>query len=482
MKESSIKNRLREFHRRHIMNDPFNHPAMIAAMDAAAALFPNQSADEAAIRDRDREALTSEQIGEPVPHAPGLVDGRLNRDKILMGASYFAGGNHAALTPHDFQLIADAGFDFLILCASGETRELGLNECEKHGVAVIAPNEALPAREEAKNGALDFSGYRKHPALAGDMGWDEPNAARFDAIAAYVKAYREALPGQFLFNNLFPDGTMPSLLGVKTYREYVDRWADTVDADYICLDHYPFYCSSLFNRFGFRIALNTYDCVAAACRRKGRDFWLYLQTQGNWFAHLYLLVTFEQIKWQVYTALCYGARSIIQVAYRPAWGNDAVGMTDKDGNLTEQYLYAKQINAEVQKLSPVLSPYRSLGVLCAEAHRENGDFRAAVKQQKQSSREQGFYGVPQVLSVRSDTTALVGCFENKQGGKALMLVNCRDLFDAKASQVVRVALNDVYRVRVYQKGELVLDTRSSAAVVTLDSCGGAFITIDKLSS
>ena len=341
----SIKNKLREAHRRMFMEDPFNNPAMIAVMDAAAKLAPNSSFNEAEIRRRDLDTVSREDFHPPVPHAPGLAHGRLNRDKILMGTAIFDHGDN--VTPRDFELISDGGFDFLITCG-GKAHEMALEECPKYGIAVIAGNDTLPwggnILEAAKNGTLDFSRYRRHPAQAGDMGWDEPNTAKFEEIGAFVKAYREALPEQFLFNNLLPDGSMKSQLGANSYREYVDRWADTVDADYISLDHYPFYCSSLLNRIGFRIALNTYDCVADACRRTGRDFWIYTQTQGNWFAHMYLRVTFEQVKWQVYTALCYGARSIIQVAYRPAWGNDAYGMTDQNGRLTEQYLYARLVN------------------------------------------------------------------------------------------------------------------------------------------
>ncbi len=475
-----IKKKLREFHRRVVMQDPFNHRAMIAVMDFAAKLFPNASRNESAIRQRDRAAVRREDFGEPVQRGPGLINGRLNREKILMGAAFFRDGR--PLSPRDVEMIGNAGFDFLLLCDGGETRDAALDECLKNSLPAISITNGVPVgpgiRDAVKNGTIDFSGYRRHPAQVGDMGWDEPNTADFQYIAEYARAYREALPGQFLFNNLLPDGSMRSQLGARSYAEYVDRWADAVDSDYICLDHYPFYCSSLFNRIGFRIALNTYDRVASACRRTGRDFWIYTQTQGRWFAHMYLLVTFEQVKWQVYTALCYGARSVIQVAYAPAWGNDAYAMTDKNGDLTEQYLYAKRINAEVQKLSPVLSAYRSLGVLSTDAKKENRYLSTAVKRQNKRSAERGFSGIAEVKRISSESTALAGYFRNGAGGKAILLVNCRDLFDSAASQRITAELSGEYRVRVYQKGGLVSDGRRSVVDVTLGSCDGAFITLD----
>ena len=471
----AIKKKLKDFHCRVIMRDPFNHPAMIAVMDGAAKLAPNISKNETQTREADLAALARGELGAPVTHEPGLINGRLNREKILIGTPV-SNVDGMVLSEKDYEYIRDAGFDFILCWGGGEFRELALDECLKNGIAVIGWNPGLPGIFD-HDLQWDFSGYRKHPAQVGDCGSDEPHAAHFSLINDYEQAYRKALPGQFLFNNLLPDGSMKSMMGADSYKEYVDRWADTVHSDYISLDHYPFYSTALINRFGFRIALNTYDCIGDACRRTGRDFWIYTQTQGNWFAHLYLRVTFEQVKWQVYAALCYGARSIIQVAYTPVWGNDAYGMIDRKGNLTEQYLYAKRINAEVQKLSPVLSPYRSLGVLCAEAARENPDFSLAVKQQRQSSAAQGFTGIPEVRRVRSESTALVGFFESGEGCRALMPVNCRDLFDAAASQYIVIDLNGAYRVRVYQKGELTADAVQSVVRIRLGSCDGAFITL-----
>ena len=460
------------------LEDLFNNPLLTAVMDAASKLFPNKSKNEDVIRACDREAVQRGDFGQPVTHAPGLSDGRLNRSKILMGVPIFYETD--TVTPEDFPLIRDAGFDFIISEGGNTFRTMVLDESLKNGLAVISRDPHLPRVSESSDGAPDFSGYKKHPAQVGDTGWDEPNTSAFKIINAYEQAYRKALPGQFLFNNLFPDGATKKQLGAKSYKEYVDSWADTVHSDYISLDHYPFYATSLMNKIGFRLALNTYDCVGDACRRTGRDFWIYTQTQGCWFSHLYLLVTYEQIKWQIYTALCYGARSIIQVAYTPVWGNDAYAMKDKTGSLTEQYLYAKRINAEIQKLSPVLSPYRSLGVLCADAKHENPDFRLAVRKQNKSSRTQGFYGIPEVKSIRSQSTVLAGFFADAQKNKALMLVNCRDTFDANASQRITVALSGDWRVRVYLHGELTQDCITNTVQTELGSCDGAFITLDRI--
>lgn len=476
----SYKAEIKEKIRR--LTDLSSNPVLKPVFDATAKVLPNTSKNESETRANDRAAVARGELGAPVEHEPGLIDGRLNRNKILMGTALFY--NEKNITPKDFEYIRDAGFDLLVTVTDGDFRDFLLNECEKNNIAVIAKDESLPGGPELKGVDLTdesiFAAYNKYPAQVGDTGWDEPNAADIGYIADYTRLYKKALPGQFLFNNLFPDGATKKQLGAKSYRDYVNIYADAVDTDYISLDIYPFYFSSLLNRVGLKLCLNTYDCVADACRRKGRDFWLYTQTKGLWYSHLYLLVTFEQIKWQVYTSLAYGARCILQVDYTPVWDKDAYAMTDKQGNLTEQYLYAKRINAEIQKLSPVLTPYRSLGVLPSKAMKENPDFSLALKQQKESSAWQGFTGIDEVKAVYSESTALVGYFEKEdKSAKGLMIVNCRDLFDSGASQGVKIVLTRPCKVKVYQKGEKIGEkTIRESFEVHPDSCDGIFITLE----
>ena len=75
-----------------------------------------------------------------------------------MGTAIFNHGDN--VTPRDFELISDAGFDFLITCG-GKAHETALEECLKYGIAVIAGNDTLPwggnILEAAKNGTLDWA-------------------------------------------------------------------------------------------------------------------------------------------------------------------------------------------------------------------------------------------------------------------------------------------------------------------------------------
>lgn len=455
----------------------FDSPSLTKLMDFAAFISPAKVKNEAAIRARDREAVAGGNFGSPIPRTPANLDGTLDRDRILLGTTLF--GDVPKVTERDIQLIAEGGFDFLINGNHGEYGRQIMDWCQKYNIAVIGEEcgeqIGIDWHHVEDDAPARFAALRPHPASVGDTGWDEPTCDNFHFLADYHRAYQKALPNRFLFSNLLPGMDIKAMLGTSPYADYVNRFSREVPTDYISADIYPFHPCKVMNRFEMIICLNTYHCLGNTCRRDNKDFWLYIQSQARWFAHLYTMTTYEMIKWQVYASLCYGCRSIIHASYNPVWGGDAVGMITYDGKVTEQYLYARRVNGEVQKLSPVLKDYRSLGVTLAHARRQNPHFTFAALKQKHNNRLQGFDGVPFVKSVESDSTALVGYFKNKAGQNALMLVDCRNIYDPYTTQTVTVNFAAPTRVSVYEHGEKTQEKEVSSLSLTLNACDGVFI-------
>lgn len=460
----------------------FDNKYLTALMDFAAFISPAKTKDEQKIREADRKLIAESRLGEPIKKPSANLGGRLDRDKILTATTLF--GDRPKVTERDVELMADAGFDFIINGNGGEYAGQVFDWCEKYGLAAIGME--VPEYLSGKN--LDllsadenddiFSGFTPHPASVGDSLFDEPHTESFHKIAEYHRLYNKYLPGRFAFSNLFPAGAVKSQLGAKSYREYVDRFASEVREDYISADIYPFHPAKIINYFEMMICLDTYHHISEACRRRGRDFWLYIQTQMRWFSHLYTYTTFEMIKWQYYAAIAYGCRSIINASYNPVWGNDAIGIIDYDGNLTEQYLYVKRVNAEIVKLSPVIKDYRSLGVRLFSGRKSNQHFALAMPKQNANNRACRFGGIGTVKNIESESTVLAGYFTNAEGKNALMLVNCRNLYDPYASQTVTVRLTRKFTVSVYEHGELTRTENTDVLTVCPGSCDGVFITLD----
>ena len=462
--------------------DIFNSEILIKTFSVLRKLFPSDSVNEQKSREKDQKLIAEGKLGEPVAHKIAYTDGKLNRDEILSCCALFYQSKN--LGPDDISLISDAGFDFVLCDSKGEFGEMLASECEKNGLALLGRDERVPYYEgyaEAFEAGADyFKGYKFRPCKIGDGGCDEPHTSKFETIERFRQLYQNALPDKFIFNNLFPDGAGKKRLGAKNYREYVELFAKTVNSDYISVDEYPFFSFTAINRVIFHICLNTYETIADACRRYNRDFWIYIQTQENWFSTLYGNTTYEQIIWQMYTVLAYGARTILHVSYAPVWGEMAVAMIDKNGNLTEQYLYSKRANEQLQKLSPVLSRYRSLGVLPTISKKVYSPFSFALHMQKKAAERRGFKGIDIVSEIRSESSALAGYFFCKDtGGYGIMLVNCKNMYDPTASQKIEIRFANKVNASVYQKGELVKSVdEADSLCVELDSCEGTFLTIE----
>lgn len=463
-----------------ITADMFNSKALTGLMDFLAFVSPAKTKDEEAIRARDRQKIADGELGSPVERKPANINGKLDRDRILCGASIF--GGTPEVTENDIRLIADAGFDFIINGNAGDYGRKINDWCLKYGVATIdyenreffgKPLESLDFDDPAL-----FSGFAPHAASVGDCGIDEPHTSAFSFVAALHRASMKALPGRFIFSNLLPAGALKAALGAKSYKEYVERYSDEVPGDYLSVDIYPFHPCRILNKAEMAICLHTYHTVGNTCRRDGKDFWLYIQSQMRWFSHLYTMTTSEMIRWQVYASLCYGCRSIIHASYNPVWGDDAIGIIDYDGNLTEQYLYVKKVNSEIQKLSPVIKNYRSLGVMFTKAKKLNHHFVFAVPSQKKDNRIQGFGGIGEVAEITGEATALAGFFENPDGRKALMLVNCGCIYDPYIEQNITVKLTAEHSVAVYEHGEKTREEKTRVITVCPGSCDGIFITLD----
>lgn len=447
-------------------------------------IFPVESRGEKQTRAADKTRAVSGDFGPPVLKEPSVAHGSLNRGKLLIGTAIFYEDSN--IDNEDIRLIAEGGFDFIINENTGEYQRMLADACEQYAIALISRDESLPngsgITDALASGKDLFAGYTAHPARAGDTAFDEPHTRFFDAMGAYYLQYKKRLPDKFLFYNLFPAGTSAKKLGAKNYKAYIAGYVKKVPSDFISLDEYPFFSISLLKSMAFAICLHTYDTVAAACRVNNRDFWLYLQTQGNWFDLIYALPTFEQIRWQAYTALAYGAKCLMHVAYSPVWGKHATAMIDKQGNVTEQYLYAKRVNGELASLSPVYMRYTNLGVLPSIAKKETGYLKRAFNAQRNSSLKSDFSGLDCVESIHSAYSALTGYFaENSGNGYAILPVNCRDLYSPNAEQNINIELKYPCAVTVYKNGTVSETFEGvNAFTVSLQSCEGVFITISKL--
>lgn len=238
---------------------------------------------------------------------------------------------------------------------------------------------------------------------------DEPNAADFPALRARVDALREVRPGRLGYINLFPNYATPEQLDTATYEEHVARFIAEVNPDVLSMDHYPQFRPGADGRDNY--------CANLAVMREqslkaGIPYWNFFNTMPY---GVQTDPTEDQLRWQIYTTLAYGAKGIMYFCYyTPGGGEFPKGgaILLRDGRLSRHYDQAKRINARVANLGRTLMRLTSTGVLRL---RPDDDPAAVLAGAPIRNVSRADYDPPLDL--------LVGVFKHEDGRRAVMLNN-----------------------------------------------------------
>lgn len=197
----------------------------------------------------------------------------------------------------------------------------------------------------------------KHPALYGFYLRDEPSPSFFTGLSHVAALIHEAAPGKWPYINLFPNYADNNQLEGLSYPEYVQLFISTCRPTFISYDHYALMDDgSLRNGFWQNL-----EEIHAASRSSGIPFCSILLSVGHFN---YREPTAADLRFEVYTALAYGARGIAYFTYfAPATGNYRGAPVDQFGNVTPAWYNMQNVNLQVQKLAPTL-----LQLTCLDTH------------------------------------------------------------------------------------------------------------------
>ncbi len=188
---------------------------------------------------------------------------------------------------------------------------------------------------------------------------DEPNASQFENLGAINRYLIQRDPLHVPFINLFPTYASPQQLGTPTYEQHVTQFLRRCPAQSAQLR------SLRAMQNGER---PDYFENLEIVRRAGLEHktpFVYVLLSVPHFS--YRDPTEEDLRWQVNTALAYGAHGIVYFTYvsppetkdYEGWGEAIVTW---EGQPTRKYEQVKRINAEVKTLGPTLLRLTSTGV------------------------------------------------------------------------------------------------------------------------
>lgn len=288
--------------------------------------------------------------------------GRMDRNRLNIGTYIL---RRYARTEQHIKDLAECGIDFVV---SMEDDKPALDLFEKYGIGAIVSRvvpgwwggDGKNAGTLAQKNPLSIydtcaSNFVDHPAIWGiDVG-DEPSAVDFPHYGKIVEKVSRLFPKQFPYLNLYPNYASVAKntaeetvnqLGTATYEEHIAEYCRWVPTDYICYDFYLY-------EIGVSWAYENLRIVADACLRTGRDMWIVLQMNKG--GPEYWIST-NKLRFQAYSAMAFGARSIIWANYTAGWFVNAI--LDDKGNKTEQYDKLKKMNQELRIIGEEYMKFR----------------------------------------------------------------------------------------------------------------------------
>lgn len=393
--------------------------------------------------------------------------------------------------------LAEAGVDFAILefkliKESAITPEF-MSWFSKYGIDFtvddpktnkqICGGDVLDFEKEALMFYQNESGYVSYCYV------DEPGMSLFPELGEEVRRFNEKYPDKFAFINLLPlyaneqqlkGGAWAAPieyydLDFSIYEQYLAEYVKYVDTHYICVDIYPCKCRPDPNapdryplkhvKVCYRDYVKSIEYVANAARNSGRELWLCLQS-CTW-SQSARPVNGDELKWQAYTCLSYGATMLLYYVFGARPGHD-YSMIDFRGERTQLYFDSKEMAEGLKKLSDVFVSYKNLGAFNVNSDPETTPYLEM---------NTPYTDFNVISEISADIPLLVGCFE-KDGGKgnAFTLVNMQD-FQTPKNGTVKLKING--KVTVYREGEpLVLTEDHGYYTVDLRQGEGVFATIE----
>jgi hypothetical protein len=353
----------------------------------------------------------------------GQSPSRMDRSRLNIGTYYLQ--PYASSEAH-IKDLADCGIDFVV-CMRNEQPTLDL--FYKYHVGAFV-SKAVPGwwgGRGANAGTMEkknplsvyetaLAKFQNHPAIWGiDIG-DEPSALDFPHYGRVASMVNKSCPDQIAYMNLYPNyGAIATntaqdvidQLGTATYEEHIAAYCKHVPLDYLSYDFYMYSITVPKAYENLRV-------VSDACLGTGRSMWIVLQVNSNnpekWISE-------NQLRFQAYTAMAFGAENIVWACYTAGWWHNQV--VDKNGQKTQQYEKLKTVNREIHNLGAEYMRYRRVATHFIGY--DGTPWLEGVKQSSKNALDNGFF---QAVRSQDDTPCVIGTMVSRSGDSTYAMFVC----------------------------------------------------------
>jgi hypothetical protein len=342
-----------------------------------------------------------------------LIVTSVHADDFIL--SYWCGPPATKDVDARYAEVAECGFNYAMIPCSGasvEGHKAILAACKKHHLKYIPADPRLlkfgpenPAF--ATNLDAVISEFKKFPALGGYFLADEPGPGSFPLLSA-VNKYLLAHDAKHLpFINLLPNYAPAWALG-GTYEEHVEKFLNTVKPRLLSFDHYALMTDGLLRSNYFE----NLEIIRRQSLKHDVPFCFIFQETP---CFSYRNPSETDLRWQVNTALAYGAKALMYFTYWTPTNDPAFRATDaiidRNGKRSPHFEQAKRINATIRKWAPTLMQLKSTGVYHV------GKLPAATTALPEDA---------SLIQLKGEGEFIIGFFKHQDGSEWCMVMN-RDI-------------------------------------------------------
>ncbi len=244
--------------------------------------------------------------------------------------------------------------------------------------------------------------YKNHNSFAGYFLQDKPGLGMFPELARLTNHFASNHTGLDYFVQAFPNYASPARLDTSNYRAYLTQYLQVLKPKFLAVEHLALVKDSIRPEF-----FDNLQILSELSTEHQTPFWSYVLVvpfgpHPN--------VTHAHVRVQLFCSLAFGARGVQYFSYRPPARSSARhgdALLDDEGDVTQAFIYCRDINHELHALAPILLDLRPTGVYFSETNR---------------------FGVPQLVPglpiTKIDSPVILsGFFTGPNDRKFVMVVN-----------------------------------------------------------
>lgn len=243
----------------------------------------------------------------------------------------------------DFKTFKNAGFNLSIDVYENTDDILNnLNAAEKSSVKLFIYSDSLMLFPKIVNK------IKNHPAFYGTYVADEPQVNHFPMLEWRIKGIKEYDKNGKFYINLFPNYASNEQLGANSYKEYLEKFINTVSVEFISFDYYPIKNNQIEASW-----YENLEDIRNLSIKYNKPFWGFANST---IFQQYKNPTLGGLKLQQFSNLLYGAKGLQYFTY---WtvdkeyrlkNNFQHSIVYEDGTLSPIYKLVKELNTQIHNL------------------------------------------------------------------------------------------------------------------------------------